>query len=54
MIKRKPGRPKGTNPPAIKTSIAIPVKTFEKIEKDRGDVSRSKFLLKKAGYGESK
>lgn len=50
--KRKPGRPKGINPPAVKTSITIPVKARARIEKDRGKTSRSKFLLNKAGYGD--
>ena len=49
--KRKPGRPKGPNPPAKKTSITIPVKTLAAIDKARGRMSRSKYILTKAGYG---
>ncbi len=47
----KPGRPKGDKPPAVKVGITIPVETLEQIDKDKGDESRSKFLLNKAGYG---
>lgn len=50
MSKPKLGRPKGKNPPAVPTSISIPTKVLKQIDDDRGQVSRSKFLLNKAGY----
>ena len=49
--KRKPGRPKKPGGPAIKLSISIPPKTLEAIDRARGRMNRSKFLLTKAGYG---
>lgn len=52
--KRKPGRPKGIEPPKRTISIMVGAKTLEKIDKDRGAIKRSPFILKKAGYGESK
>ncbi len=53
MAKRKPGRPKKPGGPVIKLSISIPPKTLEAIDKARGRMNRSKFLLTKAGYGET-
>ena len=49
--KRKPGRPKGNEPPSRKVCITIPVKTLEEIDTERGAIDRSRFLLRKAGYG---
>ena len=49
--KRKPGRPKGKHPPAVKFSISAHHLDFADIEKNRGKMSRSKFILNKAGYG---
>lgn len=48
---KKRGRPLSTEPPVKKIGISVKPSVLEKIDKDRGTIPRSPFLLNKAGYG---
>lgn len=45
--------PVKSEPTTKMVSMRFPIEALEKINADRGDESLIKFLLRKAGYGES-
>jgi hypothetical protein len=49
---KKPGRPKSDKPAKKRFSVSVEPEILKKIDMDKGPMSRSKFLLNKAGYGE--